>query len=943
MNNDASPGHGPTQVLRDARLCLLASRDEAEEFLAWSQDELGPGNTDNWDDVRVAAVIRFLGGIDDLQQLFGCTVLASAGEYFAVLVEVGQLLSGPSRRANRLIDHPALLEASIGRLGRPGSNTGTSSSALVSPRDAAAVPSQQSCTGKGVLVGVVDTVFDVGHPAFLDARGESRVRWIWDVNAAQSSTSVPAGRLYTGDELRPPGIQIEQWETRAEATIDPELNWVWRRHGTIVSSIVGGYGAGGSFEGVAPKAELAFVGAGNETTGRVGDAADLLAGLHRLMREPGPVVANLSTADPLGPHDGTLLGERLLDELLLLPGRSVVVCAGNFGFARPAKGRGQGYRHDHAVVPACDGSAQFVLRFDDFLDLPTVAEIWIEAGPVPQVMIDGSVDYGGRASLSVQTAEAPVAVTVPPFPSHACGNVLAVLTPSESRQRWCLSVFFHPASPTRNRGPFFPSSTWTVTVNGAQGRVHAWLDRNNIERGGWYAPLPRDEWLASTVGAPATARRVITVGAVDAAGLALSSGTGVGPTLDGRLKPDLSARGEGLLAAVLRSNQSPWGDSGDGTSVATPLVAGTVALLFEAWGAHARHATWFDIRQALLRGAGLPDGAAGWDPALGAGTLNAGCVLAPAPPDVDLWIPRVSDDNGEEPLVREFICDSPAIVFSPASDGAVNVDVAVHNRGRRSASKVRVRLFVANVGASTLEFAAAGSPWTTEGIDTPEHMVDLQPNASASVRFVLRPGHKVMQLMAVADNSDDPLPRDAAPSSCNNMALRTFDPHFATSASRWTTLTLRGSGRGESVALRLLNGSGKLMLRGLSLAALPWREASIYERHGRQCRLLFGEQGHDPLTGYEKELTDEGTISMRTDIEGAGSLSISHQSVTIESVADTLWMPRLRLAAKTELRFEVAATDIAQSALIGLSVFSDGRRAGGALFTGASLAPIGAS
>ena len=110
--------------VRDARLCLLGQREQAAEFLASNADLLGLEQAADWDRVAVAAVLQFLGGSDDLAG-FGCTILAEAGGYFAVLVPVAQLVAGQVGHAGtrRLIDHPALLEVSVGRLGRPGSST----------------------------------------------------------------------------------------------------------------------------------------------------------------------------------------------------------------------------------------------------------------------------------------------------------------------------------------------------------------------------------------------------------------------------------------------------------------------------------------------------------------------------------------------------------------------------------------------------------------------------------------------------------------------------------------------------------------------------------------------------------------------------------------------------------------------------------------------------
>ena len=108
--------------------------------------------------------------------------------------------------------------------------------------------------------------------------------------------------------------------------------------------------------------------------------------------------------------------------------------------------------------------------------------------------------------------------------------------------------------------------------------------------------------------APADGHNVIAVGATYSDGY-LTEFSSSGPSYDDRTKPEVCAQGYDVYSATTSGTSSyTWVA---GTSLSTPLVAGTVALLLEA------HPEWtpFDVRDALMSTADHwwePDNYYGW-------------------------------------------------------------------------------------------------------------------------------------------------------------------------------------------------------------------------------------------------------------------------------------------------------------------------------------------
>jgi subtilisin family serine protease len=117
----------------------------------------------------------------------------------------------------------------------------------------------------------------------------------------------------------------------------------------------------------------------------------------------------------------------------------------------------------------------------------------------------------------------------------------------------------------------------------------------------------------NTLGAPADGAHVLAIGAVDFAG-ARTGFSSVGPSADGRIKPDLAAQGQSVKVALPGTvNRYAFAN---GTSFSCPLAAGVVALLLQI-NPNAGVDDVAGVLRATASQAGVPNNLLGW------GIINA--------------------------------------------------------------------------------------------------------------------------------------------------------------------------------------------------------------------------------------------------------------------------------------------------------------------------------
>jgi len=462
--------------------------------------------------------------------------------------------------------------------------------------------------GAGVIVAVVDTGIQWTDHDFRNADGTTRILGIWDQTLTDPVHPPPAGFSFGAYYSR---SAIDA----ALASGGSLLTGDGHGHGTHVTGTAAGNGLetgngvpAGTFAGVAPEADLLAVRVFDDS-GTFCANCDLTAAVQFISETAAaagkPWVGNMSLGTDIGAHDGTDPDERTIDAVVG-PGRrgaQMAIAAGNSG----NRDRSSHPNHWEGPLPAAGSSVSdtFSLSYapnsgsdNDHIWL----DLWYKgADSVTVSMISPTgITVGaarGADSGIVCSADGAIQVDATNGPDPLNGDNEAFV------QIWDSS----------SCGPVIAPRTgvWTVRIatNGV-GSASPTLDLwDEADAGSLpYVGLSSSS-IGTSVGIPGTARYAITAGsyadkdhwinvtgATTTALLSTLSGVGslsgfssLGPTRDGRIKPDVAAPGEYIGSSLAGSIQARLstsfierdGQHGDitGTSMATPHVAGTAALL----------------------------------------------------------------------------------------------------------------------------------------------------------------------------------------------------------------------------------------------------------------------------------------------------------------------------------------------------------------------------
>jgi subtilisin family serine protease len=555
------------------------------------------------------------GALEQAARSAGGQLKYALGNYCAVKV--------PSGRWRELLGHPAL--QTFGGTGTQVIPLGDAmlSHSRVDSVYAGFAPLPQGYDGSGVVVGLIDLGIDYTHPDFRDENDRTRIRYIWDQNLpADGSAPLPYGYGQACDSA--------SIEAGLCNHIDPNLSY---SHGSGVSGVAAGNGrATGEFRGVAPQADIIAVNLAfnNAFLSNVVDAVRYIFEHAEAMGKP--CVINTSLGTYLGSRDGRDLTSLMIDAMLEeQAGRALVAAVGNagdrifhLGYEADSDTSLTWFRYEAGLGAAylqawIDTAQAGDWHFSVGADQPTG---WSFRGRGPFWNLMQDVDWAsGPDSLEHELFAGP----------NRLGRIKCWV------QRQGPSLLLEVA--------VFPDSTslrWRLETTGS-GRLDVWSDpsvtgTSYLFRG---ADLPaaslvpamaryREPDMVSTlVSSWQCSPRVIAVGSYYNRNTMVNfyranppiSGTpetrvpssSSGPTRDGRIKPDVSASGQWILAAastamrtwLIGLGAANYIDQGGmhylqgGTSFSSPIVAGIAALYLQRYP----DADWRAVKNAILSGA----------------------------------------------------------------------------------------------------------------------------------------------------------------------------------------------------------------------------------------------------------------------------------------------------------------------------------------------------
>lgn len=537
----------------------------------------------------VCAFIRLTEENTELLSQYGCKPLAQFGNLYIADIPLHQL--------SALSNHPQ-----VKRIEAQPSGTLTLDTALtvvqIPEIQHSSTQLPQAYTGKGVIMGVQDVGFDLTHPTFRDTTlQECRIQRFWD----QISTDTLTSQLYVGADYTTPEA-IAQYAHSRDAQII--------QHGCHTAGIAAGSGYNTPYRGVAYESDLCLVSNAvvNDTVlirkqdlYKYTSATDVL-GFKYIFdyaeEQDKPCVISFSEGDREDIDGECRLLYEALDSLVG-PGRILVASAGNDGNHNTYFRKEKGEASKGSFLLRWGKNDYFRIRTRDNLDMQFV--VYDYSGTNDTLRLNTADILAQKDSLWTDTLKmCGVTFTFDICAYHSTLDSMLVydyyVTSSE------LFGYDHPIS---------------FELIGNEAEAEFLLDKGDLITRSLNPALNAGDNTHSIL-SPGCAPRVICCGAtayrssftnamdrrvVNDWGSNGERGrySSIGPTLDGRTKPDVVAPGTNVLSAMssyyleahptdtsytvayseYNGRRYPWA-SETGTSMSTPVVAGIIACWLQA-------------------------------------------------------------------------------------------------------------------------------------------------------------------------------------------------------------------------------------------------------------------------------------------------------------------------------------------------------------------------
>ena len=457
-------------------------------------------------------------------------------------------------------------------------------------------PGNLQLTGRGVLIGIVDSGVDYRHPAFLTADGKSRILRLWDQSIpGNPPEGYATGTEYTNEEINE-ALSLSVQEGRRLVPSEDGSG-----HGTAVLGVAAGsdFSRGAVNRGVAYESDLLVVKMGIPRQDSFPRTTELMQGVDYLVRQAirlgRSIAINLSFGNNYGSHRGDSLLETYLDNVSGMGKNVICVGMGNNGNDALHTG-GMLSPGEIQEIELGVGAFEPTLNVQLWKNYEDEMEIYLEnpagerVGPIFETL--GAQRWqAGNTKLLIYYGK--------PAPYHVTQEIYVDFLPQDEKT------------------PYVDSGVWKIILaarNIKNGEYFLWLPGGKTLNPGTAFYLPRPQ---GTLTIPATARRVISVGAYDARQNTYADFSGRGCRALPYPKPDLAAPGVDIYAPRPGGGYAAF----TGTSFSTPFVTGAAALLME-WGIIRRNDPYLygeKLKAYLRRGAKalqgsekLPNDLIGW-------------------------------------------------------------------------------------------------------------------------------------------------------------------------------------------------------------------------------------------------------------------------------------------------------------------------------------------